>query len=171
MDKTLEMKMQIADRLNQARWTLERQLTWIAAADAKVGVLIALHVAMVSGLGAAYTSANADRSAWVNVMTSSYAFLVVWSLICAVMALWPRTDGPKSSMVYFGCVAKSRCDQYVEDFGKKDESYFLVDLAEQTHRNAQIAQAKIARVGQAMKVAFAGAVFWLVAVALLVMPK
>ncbi len=171
MDKTLEMNMQIADRLNHARWTLERQLTWIAAADAKVGVVIALHVAMVGGLGAAYTAANADRSAWVNVMTAGYAFFVVWSVICAVMALWPRTDGPKSSMVYFGCVAKSRCDQYVEDFGKKDEAYFLADLAEQTHRNAQIAQAKIAHVGQAMKVAFASAPFWLVAVALLVMPK
>lgn len=171
MEKTLEMKMQIADRLNHARWTLERQLTCIAAADAKVGVLIALHVAMVSGLGAAYTSAGADKSAWVNLMTSGYAFLVVWSLICAVMALWPRTDGPKSSMVYFGCVAKSRSDQYIEDFGKKDEAFFLADLTEQIHRNAQIAQAKISCVGQAMKVAFAGAAFWLVTVALSVIPK
>lgn len=163
--------MQIADRLNHARWTLERQLTWIAAADAKVGVVIALHVAMVSGLGAAYTSANADRSAWVNVMTGAYAFFVVSSVICAVLALWPRTDGPKSSMVYFGCVAKGGCDHYVEDFREKDEAYFLADLAEQAHRNAEIAQAKISHVGWAMKVAFVGAIFWLVAVSLLVMPK
>lgn len=163
--------MLISDRLNHARWTLERQLMWIAAADAKVGVVIALHVAMVSGLGAAYTSTNADRTTWVNVMTSGYAFLVVWSVICAFMALWPRTDGPKSSMVYFGCIAKSGYDQYVEDFEKKEAAYFLADLAEQVHRNAQIAQAKIAHVGWAMKVAFVGAIFWLVAVALLVMPK
>lgn len=162
--------MQIAERLNQARWTLERQLTWIAAADTKVGVVIALHVAMVSGLGAAYTG-DADRSAWVNVMTFGYAVLVVWSVICAVMALWPRTDGPKSSMVYFGCVAKSPCEQYVEDFKKRDEDHFLADLAEQAHRNAQIAQAKISHVGWAMKVAFIGAIFWVAAVALLVMPK
>lgn len=163
--------MQIADRLSHARWTLERQLTWITAADAKVGVVIALHVAMISGLGAAYTAANADRSAWVNVMTFGYAALVVGSLICAAMALWPRTDGPKSSMLFFGCVAKARCEQYVEDFKKKDEDYFLADLAEQAHRNAQIAQAKISHVGWAMKLAFIGAFAWVLAVALLVMPK
>lgn len=162
--------MNDTERLNHARWTLERQLSWVAAADAKVGVVITLHVAMLAGLGAAYTAAAA-KSAWVNGMAGMYAILALWSLICAAMALWPRTDGPKSSMVYFGCIVKDRCEDYVEGFRKRDEAYFLDDLAGQVHRNAVIAQMKIRHVGTAMKVAFGGAFFWVVAVALLVMPK
>lgn len=163
--------MTTSERLNHARWLLERQLTWIAAADAKVGVVVSLHVAMLGGLGAAYTAATAVKSPWVNWMACGYTILAVLSLICAAMALWPRTDGPKSSMVYFGCIAKGRCEDYVEDFKKKDDDYFLEDLAEQVHRNAQIAQKKISFVGTAMKVAFGGAAFWVGPVALLVMPK
>ena len=162
--------MTTTERLNHARWTLERQLTWIAAADAKVGVVVTLHVAMLGGLGAAYTAATA-KSAWVNGMAGMYALLGLASLVCAAMALWPRTDGPKSSMVYFGCIAKGRCEDYFEAFEKKSDVDFLKDLADQVHRNAEIAQKKISFVGTAMKVAFGGALFWVVAVALLVMPK
>lgn len=162
--------MTATERLNHVRWTLERQLTWIAAADAKVGVVVTLHVAMLGGLGAAYTAATA-KSAWVNGMAGMYALLALASLVCAAMALWPRTDGPKSSMVYFGCIAKGRCEDYVEAFEKISDVDFLKDLAEQVHRNSEIAQKKISFVGTAMKVAFGGALFWVVAVALLVMPK
>lgn len=162
--------MNDTERLNHARWTLERQLSWVAAADAKVGVVITLHVAMLAGLGAAYTAASA-KSACVNGMAGMYAILALWSLIYAAMALWPRTDGPKSSMVYFGCIAKGRCEDYVEAFEKKSDVDFLKDLVEQVHRNAEIAQKKISCIGTAMKVAFGGAFFWVVAVALLVIPK
>lgn len=162
--------MNDTERLNHAHWTLERQLTWIAAADAKVGVVVTLHVAMLGGLGAAYTAAAA-KSSWVNGIATAYAILALVSLICAAMALWPRTDGPKNSMIYFGCVVKGRCEDYVDDFKNKGDDFFLVDLAEQVHRNAQIADKKISFVSTAMKVAFAGSLFWAVAVALLVMPK
>ena len=162
--------MNDTERLNHARWTLERQLTWIAAADAKVGVVVTLHVAMLGGLGAAYTAAAA-KSSWVNGMATAYAILALLSLICAAMALWPRTDGPQNSMIYFGCVVKGRCEDYVDDFKNKGDDFFLADLAEQVHRNAQIAAKKISFVSTAMKVAFAGSLFWVVAVALLVMPK
>lgn len=165
-----EASMNDTERLNHARWTLERQLTWIAAADAKVGVVVTLHVAMLGGLGAAYTAAAA-KSSWVNGMATAYAILALISLICAAMALWPRTDGPKNSMIYFGCVVKGRCEDYVNDFINQGDDFFLVDLAEQVHRNAQIAAKKISFVSTAMKVAFSGSLFWAVAVALLVMPK
>jgi hypothetical protein len=59
----------------------------------------------------------------------------------------------------------------VEDFKNKGDDFFLADLAEQIHRNAQIAAKKLSFVSTAMKVAFAGSLFWVVAVALLVIPK
>ena len=59
----------------------------------------------------------------------------------------------------------------MEDFKKKADDFFLADVAEQVHRNAQIASIKISCVGAAMKLAFAGSLFWVAAVALLAMPK
>lgn len=162
--------MATPELLNHARWTLDRQLSWIAAADAKVGVVVTLHVAMLGGLGAAYTATTA-KTAWVNAIAGMYALLALASLIYAAIALWPRVDGPKNSMVYFGCVAKARCEDYVEAFKKNDDSFFVEDLVNQIHRNAEIALKKISYVGLAMKVAFVGSFFWVISVALLVMPK
>ena len=134
--------MNDTERLNHARWTLERQLAWIAAADAKVGVVVTLHVAMLGGLGAAYT-AVAAKSSWVNGMATAYAILASLSLICAAMALWPRSDGPKNSMIYFGCVVKERCEDYIDDFKKKGDDLFLADLAEQVPQCADRGQEDI----------------------------
>ena len=39
-----------ADVLADAKWTLERRLAWIAAAEVKVGVVVSMQVAMLAGL-------------------------------------------------------------------------------------------------------------------------
>ena len=38
------------DRLTTAQWILERNLAWIAAADAKVAIIVTINVAMLGGL-------------------------------------------------------------------------------------------------------------------------
>lgn len=155
------------ERLNHARWSLERQLAWIAAADAKVGVVVTLHLAMLGGLGAAYTAAI-TKTAWMHGSSLAYCGVALFSLIFSVLALWPRTRGPKKSMLYFGCIAEMTCEDYADAFQKKSDDDLLEDLAEQIHRNAEIARDKHKRVGQAMMVAFVGAIFWVGAVGLLV---
>ena len=45
-------------RLQTTQWVIERQLGWIAAADTKVAVVIAIDTAMVAALAAAFTSAK-----------------------------------------------------------------------------------------------------------------
>jgi hypothetical protein len=52
-------------RLEFAKWLFERTLGWIATADVKVGVAMALDTAMLGGLAAAFsTSAPQLRTAW-----------------------------------------------------------------------------------------------------------
>lgn len=40
------------NRLQTAHWIFERQLSWIAAAEVKVGVLVALNTGMLGGASA-----------------------------------------------------------------------------------------------------------------------
>lgn len=160
----------VNERLNNARWTLERQLAWIVAADVKVGVVVTLHVAMLGGLGAAYSAANA-KSAWVNGSAFAYALCAFVALLCAALALWPRTLGPVKSLVFFGRVAEVKCEDYVYAFEKTSDDDFLKDLTTQIHRNAEIARDKHDHVGKAMMISFIGALSWVAAIGLLVMPK
>lgn len=39
------------ERLQTAQWVLERNLAWIAAAEVKVGVIVAIDTAMLGGAG------------------------------------------------------------------------------------------------------------------------
>src|ERR1700749_2679852 len=45
-------------RIEAAKWLFERTLGWIATADAKVGVAIALDTAMLGGLAAAFAGSD-----------------------------------------------------------------------------------------------------------------
>lgn len=160
----------VNERLNNARWIFERQLAWIATADVKVGVIVSLHVAMLGGLGAAYSAANA-KSAWVNGFAFVYALCALFALIYAALALWPRTRGPVKSLIFFARVAGVKCEDYVEAFNKTNDEDFLKDLLIQIHRNAEIACDKYSNVGNAMIFSFVGTLPWVTAIGLLVMPK
>lgn len=158
------------ERLNDARWVLERQLAWIAAADVKVGVVVAIQVAMVGGLGAAF-SAAATKNSWIIGSSGSYAFSAVIAMIYAAMTLYPRIRGPNSSLLLFGRIAGMSVVDYTEAFKKVTEDELLEDWTIQIHRNAEIACDKHDRVGKAMMISFLGGIPWVVAVSMLVMPK
>lgn len=55
------------ESLQTAQWVLERNLGWIAAAETKVGVVVAIDTAMLGGLGAAFSGAEtaARTQQWV----------------------------------------------------------------------------------------------------------
>lgn len=160
----------INERINNAKWIFERQLNWIATADVKVGVVVSLHVAMLGGLGAAYSVASA-KSAWVNGLAFAYVLCALFALICAALALWPRTRGPIKSLIFFVRVAGIKCEDYVDAFDNANDDDFLKDLTTQIHRNAEIARDKHSNVGKSMMASFVGTLPWVAAIGLLVMPK
>jgi hypothetical protein len=83
------------ERLQLAQWVLERNLAWIAAAELKVGVIVAIDIAMLGGVGAAFSASDpAARTAWAHVWTFVAAIAGAGGLICAAMAVLPRITGP-----------------------------------------------------------------------------
>ncbi len=58
------------ERLLIAQWVLERNLSWIAAAEVKVGVIVAIDTALLGSLGAAFSSSDpVVRTAWAYLWT------------------------------------------------------------------------------------------------------
>lgn len=154
------------DRLVEARWIFERQLAWISAAEVKVGVVVTIQVAMLAGLGAAFSAAT-KKSTWALGSTTACVLLAAVAIICAAMAVRPRTAGPASSLLFFGKVQELSEPDFTYRFKKVTDEELLADYSAQIHVNAQIATRKHDWVGKSVMVSFMSAIPWLSAIGLL----
>ncbi len=76
------------ERLQTAQWVLERNLGWIAAAEVKVGVIVAIDTAMLGGLGAVFSTADVTmRTHWGVLFTLAAAILLALGLVSTAMAV------------------------------------------------------------------------------------
>lgn len=158
-----------SDRLKTAQWVLDRNLAWIAAADSKVGVIVAGNTAMLGGLAAA-VSKVAVLTAWPVLLSLMAAGAQVVAILCAATAVLPRVDGPKRSLVFFGRVADLNPADYQNKFRSSTDAELLDDVTAQIHRNAEIACRKHGLVRKALWWSFISGAPWLVALAMLVKP-
>ena len=154
-------------RLPTAQWIFERQLAWIAAAEAKTAVVVAIDTAMLAALATAF--ASADRpGAWAIVMSTMSVSGIAIGVACCAISLIPRTSGPPASLLFFGTIAKARADDYSHALETASDSSLLKDFSTQIHRNAEIAARKHLWIRRALGWSFFAALPWLVAIALLV---
>ena len=159
----------IQQRIAAAQWVLERHLSWIAAAEVKVGVIVAIDTALLGGLAAAFgASDSAARTSWTHFFTLVAAGAAVIALFCAAMAVLPRTNGPKDSLLFFGPIASKDPASYSAQFKQATDEQLLTDWLDQIHRNARIACDKYAWVKWSMVSSFLAAVPWVAAIGALV---
>jgi hypothetical protein len=159
----------VKQQTEHAKWLLERTLNWIAAADVKVGVAMALDTAMFGGLAAAYGVSDAStRTTWAYVATFATCICLVAAAFSAAMAAIPRMLGPVASNIFFARIAEKSVDEYIDGFTRLDDAAFLRDLTTQIHRNSEIATAKHAWVRKSLIWSFLSAAPWASAIALLV---
>ena len=157
------------ERLKVAQWILERNLGWIAAAEIKVGVIVALDTAMLGVLATSFSSLlPAERTVWANSFSLLAAITIVVAIICTAMSVLPRVNGPQKSLLFFGRIAKLHQPNYLANFRAATESELLEDCLAQIHRNAEIARDKFMWVGRSMKWSFFSVVPWVAALSLLV---
>ncbi|MFD1122016.1 Pycsar system effector family protein [Methylophilus flavus] len=159
----------IRNRIEDAKWLLERMLSWIAAADVKTGIVLTIQIAMFGGLAATYSTAD-----MVNRSSAAYLFvaLAYGSLIsaasCAAVAAMPRISGPIRSNIYFGRIVTVPVASFNAAFEKLNDATFLQDLTTQIHRNAEIANLKHAWVRSSIEWTFCSSIPWSVAILLLI---
>ncbi len=146
--------------------TLERLLSWIEAADSKVGLVLAIDTAMLGVLAALAPS----PSGWTveSVILAAVALvLLLISLLTSSVASFPRTEGPPESMIYFKGITEREAHQYERAVSDLTTEQYIQDLMGQCHRNGQIAGAKFAWVRRSMIALYLSVLPWALAVYLL----
>jgi Family of unknown function (DUF5706) len=156
------------DRLTTAQWILERNLAWIAAADAKVAIIVAINVAMLGGLAGAFGWSDAHRTSWAYIACTMAVILSGSGVFCAAMAMFPRTNGPKQSLLFAVPVAGMNLPDYQATLKDRSDEQLLDDWSSQVHRNAEIAKSKFEWVRVAMIWSFLGVPAWVVAIGVMV---
>lgn len=159
--------MESKSRIEVAQWILERNLGWIAAADIKVGVIVGINTAMGGGLAAAYNDAD-HKTLLAVCLTVLASILGVLSVLFAAMAVLPHVNGPKKSLIFFGCISMLDREEYSLNLKKASEEDLLDDLGRQIHRNAEIAREKYICLGKSMRLALVFAATWAASLFLLV---
>lgn len=156
------------ERLQTAQWVLERNLAWIAAADVKVGVIMAIDTGMLGGLGAAFSASNVKmQTCWAVLFTVTATILLGLGLITAARATFPLIQGPAKSLVFFGRIRHLAEPDYINEFKTATVQQLLDDWSAQIHCNAQIADKKFTLVRQAMLFSFLAIIPWFAGVFIL----
>lgn len=120
---------------------LNRLLGWIVAADSRLSIVLAIDTSMLGVLAAvirpsfAWTVASA-------IFASLAGLLLAASVVFISFASFPRTSGPRDSLIYFGGIAKQEPAQYRRLISGMTEKQYIDDLAAACHRNAEIAGKK-----------------------------
>lgn len=139
---------------------LARQLHWIASSDTKAAFIFSLTAAML-GLLAAIAPAN--PSLWTIAPSITTAFTVVSAIAALVFlsfATFPKTDGPRGSLIYCGGVAQRDALQFSDQIHAISPIAYTKDLATQCHRNAVIATEKFKWIQRSMIALYISIVPW-----------
>jgi|ERR1039458_1276037 hypothetical protein len=157
-----------SERLKYAQWVLERNLAWGAAAEVKVGVIVAMDTGMLGALASLFGGLYAyERTTWITALTIAAAAILGIAIACAASAVLPRMEGPVRSFIFFGKIVKDQAPDYSDKFRRATAQQILDDCLAQIHRNAEIVCQKFIWVRRAMGWSFLGVVPWVLAIALI----
>ena len=145
---------------------LARLLDWIKAAESRLSLVLTLSTAMLGAL-AVLAPAASKWTLPAAVVAAFAALLLGLSIMFSALAAFPRTKGPRGSVIYFNCIAGMGLPQYQDAVRELNADGYFDDLTKQCHRNAQIAERKYFWVQRSMACMFIGAVPWIVALFIL----
>ncbi|MCP4685935.1 MAG: hypothetical protein GY867_10895 [bacterium] len=155
------------DRVDFLEKNLARQLSWIGAADSKISFVFAANTAMLGLLAAVAPAAANDWGVVQAVSAALAAFLQLICLFYLFKATFPITVGPRSSLIFFGGVARHGIDEFRSTACNMTLEEYIDDLCSQCHRNAEIADRKYSCVKCAMILLYTTSIPWAVAILLL----
>lgn len=163
-------ELSLATSISRAEAELSRLLDWVRAAESRLKLILPLSTAMLGAL-AVLSPAATKWTVSGGIAASFAAFLLLLSILFAALASFPRTTGPKGSLIYFTGITSREISQYESEFKSMTSDSYLVDLIRQCHRNAQIAEQKYAWVQRSMACLLLSALPWVLALFILYSTK
>ncbi|MCB4811712.1 DUF5706 domain-containing protein [Methylovorus menthalis] len=155
--------MENSKKLEFAKWTLERNLAWIAAAEIKVGYIVAINTALISALASIYTNDSSNHGAWAILFVSIAIFIHLLSIIYSSVAVLPKTDGPESN-IFFGKISNISRATYENKMANITDDMLITDCIHQIHRNSEISRDKFKAVRISMALGFLALPFWVASI-------
>ena len=138
---------------------LERLLRWVGAAESRLAFVFSVSTAMLGAI--ALSVGDLGDWSWLSTAAALLAIvLLLSSIVCSVLATFPRIAGKARSLIFFGYIDSLSLDEYRKLVMSQTESGYRDDLIEQCHRNAQIASSKYAWIRRSMICIFLAAVPW-----------
>ncbi len=154
------------DKLDYLEKELSRLLAWIQAADSRASIILPIDTAML-GLMAALLPKYICISNQMLAFPILAMLLLLFSITCLVFSSFPRTDGPKNSIIFFNGIAKRNINEYESSVLNLTINEYESDLIQQCHINAEIADVKYQWVKRSMAGLFLATPFWIISIYLL----
>lgn len=151
------------DKIKYLEKELELLLGWIRAADGRISLVLPLSSAML-GVIATLASEVKIWTIWPAIISSFCVFFLILSVAFTAIASFPRTSGPKASMIFFQGIVERGVEKYRRDVGEFSENEYIDDLISQCHINAQIANTKFLWVKRGLGCLFISSLPWFLSV-------
>ncbi|WP_417247479.1 Pycsar system effector family protein [Celeribacter sp.] len=129
--------------------SLGRQLSWIAATESRIALIVPLSTALFGTVAIKYSSFS-SASCWIQLGSWTALILLSAAVVCASIAIFPRIKGPKASLIFFGGIASQPSESFFGILENTSEDAFRKDLAEQIYINARIAATKYSWIRRSM---------------------
>ncbi len=150
-------------KIDIANDILSRQLSWISSSDNKVPAIFAINTAML-GVVAALLNSFENWSKLNSILITILLIFLLGSVVCLAVATFPRLNGPKGSLIYFGGIVTRSLEQYKTEIQNLSDDKLIVEILTQVYRNAEIATNKFLWVKISMILTFFSFPFWLITV-------
>lgn len=145
---------------------LNRLLLWIQSVETRMSWVLPLSTAMLGAL--AVLAPTYTKWAILPAIMSAFAVLfLALSITFSALSSFPRTTGPKGSLIYFGGIVSRELEQYSKAINDLTKEEYIKDLTWQCHRNAQVAERKFTWIQRALGCLFLSAAPWAISIYLL----
>jgi hypothetical protein len=152
--------MLVEEKITILEANLARQLQWITSADSKSNFIFTISIAMLGILAAIAPDTASSLGFWSAFVCAVAVALIAGAIFCAAHTVFPRTDGPVSSLIY----CRSIADCGIKDFRDRMNSVqypdYTDDLIIQCFRNASIASVKFTWVKRGLICLYASSGPW-----------
>ena len=155
------------DQVSFLEANLARQLGWIAAADSKASFGFAIDTAMLGLLAAVSPKSGSAWAVAPAIFASFAAAFGLATLLFLSFASFPRTKGPKNSLIYFAGIAQRDVDQFGGAVAELSQQAYTADLSAQCHKNAEFASRKFTWVQRALVCLYLSVLPWGITIFLL----
>lgn len=145
---------------------LQILIGWINSAESRVPYIISISTAMLGVLTYLLQMVESLKIVSTLVIIMTFTILLL-SILFSAFAAFPRTKGPKNSIIYFGGISKLSKEDYSRSIDKLNEESYLQDLKDQCHRNAEIANKKYTWIKRSMVLLLTSTIPWLLSIHLL----